>query len=471
MEAAEKVEDLVEDQVEDTEFERTPVPSTHFKKASTFVGMFAGEHAAGTEFMIGPLFVARGVSAFDVLVGLLVGNFLAVLSWRYICAPIATRTRMTLYYKLEKICGPALVNVYNILNGLLFCFLAGAMVAVSATAVGVPFDLKMPGLDDMLPNSVGWILAVFGVGTVISIVAAKGYDTVARFSGLAAPWMVLVFLACGLAALPELGVTSFDNLGQILVERVWTGVPVEGQTKMGFAHMVFFGWFCNLAMHIGMADMSIFRFAKKSSYGWASAFGAYIGHYMAWIAAGLLYAVQLNVDPNNTNVAPGPMAFGVAGWAGILCVIVAGWTTANPTIYRAGLAFQSLLPSWSRVRVTILAGAIATIGACFPGLAMKLLGFVALYGLVLMPMGAIIFQDFWVLPKLGLAPDHAAKTGKKFYVAPFLAWVITLAASLALAQLADIEVFFLALPGWFLASVLYIAFSKSAQSKNALGAK
>ena len=61
------------------EFEREPVPEHATKGWRSFVGMYAGEHAAGTEFMIGPLFVAHGVSAFDVLVGLFVGNLLAVL--------------------------------------------------------------------------------------------------------------------------------------------------------------------------------------------------------------------------------------------------------------------------------------------------------------------------------------------------------------------------------------------------------
>ena len=71
----------------------------------SFVGMYAGEHAAGTEFMIGPLFVTHGVTVFDVLVGLFFGNLMAVLSWRFLCAPIATRVRQTLYYQLERICG------------------------------------------------------------------------------------------------------------------------------------------------------------------------------------------------------------------------------------------------------------------------------------------------------------------------------------------------------------------------------
>jgi len=66
------------------EFEREPVPESRTKGLRSFVGMYAGEHAAGTEFMIGPLFVTHGVSAVDVLLGLFIGNLLAVLSWTFL---------------------------------------------------------------------------------------------------------------------------------------------------------------------------------------------------------------------------------------------------------------------------------------------------------------------------------------------------------------------------------------------------
>ena len=120
-----------------SEYEREPVPPRAQLGFKSFIGMYAGDHTAGTELMIGPLFVAHGVSAFDVIVGLLLGNLLAVLSWTCLTAPIATRRRLTLYYQLEKICGRKLVTLYNLANGIMFCFLAGAMVTVSATAVGV----------------------------------------------------------------------------------------------------------------------------------------------------------------------------------------------------------------------------------------------------------------------------------------------------------------------------------------------
>src|SRR5512145_3043818 len=113
------------------EFEREPVPTRALLGFKSFVGMYAGEHVAGTELMIGPLFIASGVSAFDLLVGLLLGNLLAVLSWTFLTAPIATRARLTLYFQLEKICGRQLVTLYNLANGLMFCALAGSMITVS----------------------------------------------------------------------------------------------------------------------------------------------------------------------------------------------------------------------------------------------------------------------------------------------------------------------------------------------------
>ena len=52
--------------------------------------------------------------------------------------------------------------------------------------------------------------------------------------------------------------------------------------------MFFFAWFCNAAVHLGMGDISILRYARKPSYGWASAAGMYLGHCLAWVCAALL---------------------------------------------------------------------------------------------------------------------------------------------------------------------------------------
>jgi len=451
---------------EGLEFERERVPDHALLGFKSFVGQYAGEHVAGTELMIGPLFVAAGVSAVDVVAGLLVGNLLAVLSWMFLTAPIATRARLTLYFQLEKICGPNLATLYNLANGVMFCFLAGSMVTVSATAVGVWFDFPMPGLNDVYPRGAGWILAVLGVGAAIAVVAAYGYRFVARFANVAAPWMVLVFLAFGIIGLRQLGVDSIGEVWSVAESKIWKGGnPLPGQTKFTFFHVTFFAWFCNMAMHIGMADLSVFRFARKSWYAVASAAGMFLGHFMAWLSASVLYAVQLDENPANTDVLPGPMSARACGVAGLVCVIVAGWTTANPTIYRAGLAFQAIVPSVSRFHVTLIAGALATVAGLFPAIAMKLLGFVALYGLVLMPMGAVVFADFWLLRRLGLTDNYAERRRVSFHWAAGLTWFLTLGICVYLVLGQGVQIYFVGLPGWFIACLLYLLLSGLVQRR------
>ncbi len=438
------------------EYERQRVPDRALKGPSSFWGMYAGEHTAGTEFMLGPLFIAWGASAVDVIFGLLLGNILAVLTWRYLTAPIATDLRLTLYYKLEKICGRRLVSLYNVANGVLFCFLAGAMVTVSATAVGVPFPgVTMPTFTDTMPTGIAWCVIVLILGSLQTFVAVKGYAFVARVSHLAAPWMFLIFVACGLTTLPK--------LASLNPTEIWTGVALGGQAPIGFVGIVLFAWLCNAAMHLGMSDLSIFRYARKPSYGWAASAGMFLGHYVAWICASLLFALERQIaiaDGRLAINAPGPMVFSAVGWAGLVCVIIAGWTTANPTIYRAGLAFQGVMPSISRNTGTIIAGAIATIAGLFPAIAMKLLDFVGIYGTVLAPVGAIIVIDHYFARRLGLTSDWAERTRSSFNVAALLAWVLPVAVFFYLYKSYNIFASYMTVPVWLACGLLYVVFSK-----------
>jgi purine-cytosine permease-like protein len=446
------------------EFDREPVSEDNLQGPGNFMGLFASEHVAGTEFVIGPLFVAHGVAAGDLFGGLLVGNLLAVLSWALICAPIATGTRLNLYWKLRKITGPGLLFVYNIVNALMFCFLAGSMISVAATAVGLPFNMAMPGLDALYPNSIGWVVTVLLVGGVVTMLAILGFERIAYFGKVASPWLFLVFVACGLAALPQLGVTSLGDFWTVANEKIWTGEPAEGRVQFTFWHVMFFAWFTNMGHHIGMGDLSTLRYAKKWTYGFFSAFGMYLGHFVAWIASGILVALAMQ---QGGEVAPGPIAYLGAGIAGLIAVIVAGWTTANPTIYRAGLAIQTVTPDWKLWKVTGVVGLITTVAALFPALMMRLLDFVALYGLVLMPMGAVIFADYWLLPRLGLRSDYAEWSARLFSWPAAIAWGLTLAACWGINQIWGLQIYFLGLPGWFIAVALYIGASLMLQRSDA----
>ena len=102
----------------------------------------------------------------------------------------------------------------------------------------------------------------------------------------------------------------------------------------------------------------------------------------------------------------------------------------------------------------------------FPAIAMKLLDFVALYGMILMPMGAVIFVDFWLLRKFGLRAPTPSCSGAAFNWAAGVAWLLTLAVCLGrLVKSSGLQIFFVTLPGWFIAPTLYVVLSGVYQKK------
>ena len=96
---------------------------------------------------------------------------------------------------------------------------------------------------------------------------------------------------------------------------------------------------------------------------------------------------------------------------------------------------------------------------------MNLLNFVATFALLLMPMGAVIFVDFWLFEKIRLIPNFAEHRKLRFNWAAGLAWFITVAICLWLVLTGRIEIYFVSLPGWFFTASLYLLLSIVYQKK------
>jgi purine-cytosine permease-like protein len=460
------------------EYEREPIKEKDLHGWKIFWATFAGEHIAGTEFVIGPLFVMHGCTAVDVLLGLLIGDLLAVLSWAFICAPIAVKTRLTQYWQLRKLGGPMLTVAYSAAFGVILCVLAGAMLRVSMTSIALPLEIHFapPGQElGVLPQPV-WIGLAVVVGSVIAILAVLGFEGMAIFSKMSAPWMVAVFFIAAIATLPALGCHSLSDFWWVAKEKIWTGQVANGMSKFTIWHVIGFAWLCNMPQHFGMGDMTILRYARKWQMGFCSSAGMYLGHYCAWIASGILCAAAM---AKGIPTTPGPIAYLGAGLVGALCVVVAGWNVASPTLYRAGLALQVATPNWSRWRVTLVVGAGMIVCACIPAIISHLDMLLATNALLLLPLGAFILIDIRLFPMFGLKPNYAEIT-KSFISWPAaLAWAGALAFSLFnygkenfpflhdhlagrlpnwIAGITS-DAIFLVLPEWLVAVGLYIVFS------------
>ena len=443
------------------EYEREPIKEKDLHGWKIFWATFAGEHIAGTEFVIGPLFVMHGCTARDVLLGLFLGNLLAVLSWAFICATIAVKTRLTQYWQLRRLGGPWLTVAYSCVFGVILCVLAGAMLRVSMTSIAIPFEhfFQAPGaMVGVLPQWM-WIMLAVGVGSVIAILAVLGFEGMAIFSKMSAPWMVVVFFIAAIATLPMLGCHSLSDFWRVANEKIWTGNVTPGMGKFTIWHVIGFSWLCNMPQHFGMGDMTILRFAKKWQMGFCSCAGMYLGHYCAWIASGILCAAAMN---SGIPTDPGHIAMLGAGITGAFCVVVAGWNVASPTLYRAGLALQVATPNWSRWRVTLVVGAGMIVCACIPALIKHLDLLITTNALLLLPLGAFIFIDLWLFPKLGLQSNFAEQTRAMIGWPAAAAWIFaTVFSVVAFAHNNYDPIFpiFLVLPEWLVAVLLYIGFS------------
>ena len=460
------------------EYDREPVAKNKLHGWKNFIAMFSGEHVAGTEFVLGPLMVMHGVSAKDFIWGLLVGNILAVLSWALLTAPVAVKVRLTIYWQLKRLIGPYLTIAYSMFYAFILCLLAGAMVSVAVTSISIPFGIPNPDFvaGDVLP-SFSWIMLAIGAGVVISALAVLGFEKIAHFSKICAPWMVLIFFAAGIAVLAKMGANSPDDFWEVFSTQIFTGEPIGNNSKYTFWHVAGFAWLCNGVQHLGMADVTIFRYAKRWTQGFSSAFGMFLGHFFAWIASGILCAAYLS--EGFVNPQPGTIALYGAGFAGALCVVIAGWTTANPTLYRAGLAIQVATPNWRRWKVTFAAGLFMIITACIPAVNANLDRIVAYNGLFFIPLGAFIIMDFWVFPKIGLISNFTGKAKKLFSWPAAIAWFGPFLLSVFIygkdhipvmmrwmegkqpQWLANIQMdlTFLVAPEWLLAAILYVVLS------------
>ena len=61
----------------------------------------------------------------------------------------------------------------------------------------------------------------------------------------------------------------------------------------------------------------------------------------------------------------------------------------------------------------MVAAAVMIVTACIPAVLYYLDRIVAYYGLFFMPLGAFIFIDFWLFPRLGLTHYYAERRGLK----------------------------------------------------------
>ncbi|MDV7142062.1 hypothetical protein R3X27_05140 [Tropicimonas sp. TH_r6] len=326
--------------------EQLPVPEHRLHGPGHFLGLYAAEHVAATEFVIGAAFMALGATIHDILIGLLIGNTLAVLSFWLITAPIAVKTRLSLYTYLEQNIGETFSRLYNGANVLIFVVISAAMITVSATALRALFGIPpqiMP-----YPTSPAFILIAASASVIAVLVAYCGFNVLSEFAPICAPWLMVMFTAGGMVLVPALNES------------------LTGYTTL----------------------------------------------------------------------------------SGFVIVIVADWTTANSNLYRAGLAAQAVFPNTHRGKVTLMVGAVVVVGSCFPIIYRSFLPLVTCAGLLLVPIGGIVFAEQQLFPRIGMKTYWYKLSGPRQNVPALVTWGISLIFGFGLNIVNLFPFYYLFVPTW-----------------------
>ena len=452
--------------------EQLPVAAGKFKGWKHFAGLYAAEHVAATEFVIGATFVALGAKTTDIVIGLLIGNILAILSWVLICAPIAVDTRLSLYNYLDKIAGKKMSKLYNWANVLIFTVISAAMITVSASGVRFLFDI--PAQLDWYPNNVWFVVIVGIVGSFAVFVAIYGFEAVSNFSGIAAPWLFTMFTTGAMVLIPELSLevlgstlpSDFSEFIRIGDNAIWTGTNEDGETGIGLLEVIGFAWAANSITHFGLIDMILFRYAKKSTDAFSTSTGMLFGHYIAWISSGLMGAgTALIVGKTIGQLDPGDVAYYALGWSGFVIVLLAGWTTAITNLYRAGMAAQAVFNKSSGRRTTLITGVFMVIIAAFPFVFTQVLQLLTYAGLIVVPVGAIVFAEHVIFPHIGYTRYWCKFQDYKGSTAAVASWIIGLSFGFLLNLLDFMPFYYLFIPTWVFTVILYTVLAGSMGAK------
>lgn len=456
----------VDRQIADLDAEQLPVGEHELHGPGHFGGLYAAENVAGTEFVFGATFVALGAGVIDVLIGLAIGNLLAVLSFRFITAPIATRTRLSVYTYLDRAAGGLTSKLYNGVNAVVFAVISAAMITVSATALRIVFGF--PAQEEAYPTHWGFIVLALAFGAVAVLVAAYGFNALAEFASICGPWLMVMFATGGLVLIPALAdsvtgsptLSSWSEFIEIGGSAVFTGTTPSGEAGITLVGIIGYAWAANSFAHAGLIDMSLLRYAKKSWYGYLSGTGMFLGHYMAWVSAGFMGAAAAAIVSTSIEVIePGTVAFQALGYAGLVTVVIGGWTTANANLYRSGLAGQGMFPQLSRQKVTLILGAVVVVAALFPFIYRGYLNLVTYIGIVLVPIGGILLAEHYLLPRLGMTTFWARYKGTRNTPA-LLAWGIPVALAVLTLVFGLVPAYLLFPPVFLLSIPLYIVFAR-----------
>lgn len=109
-----------------------------------------------------------------------------------------------------------------------------------------------------------------------------------------------------------------------------------------------------------------------------------------------------------------------------------------------------------------MVGAVVVVGSCFPFIYRSILPILAYAGLVLVPIGGIVFAEQHIFQRMGLKPNWHRLKGDKDNRPALITWLIALVFGFGLNFINIMPFVYLFLPTWALSIVVYTILAKRA---------
>jgi hypothetical protein len=105
---------------------------------------------------------------------------------------------------------------------------------------------------------------------------------------------------------------------------------------------------------------------------------------------------------------------------------------------------------------------VVVVGSCFPFIYRSILPILAYAGLVLVPVGGIVFAEQHIFTRMGLKTNWHRLKGAKDNMPAIITWAVSLVFGFGLDLLNVMPFVYLFLPTWVLSIVLYTVLAKRA---------
>ena len=139
----------------------------------------------------------------------------------------------------------------------------------------------------------------------------------------------------------------------------------------------------------------------------------------------------------------------------LIAVIIAGWTTANPTFYRVALSLNAVFKKRNHKQMTYIAGCLITLAACFP-IVQRASDILTFLGLAVEGVGAICIAEEYIFPKIGYTKYWSMYKKQEINPAAAISWGISIAFVVLMILTRPLHQNFWFLPNYIIPMVSYI---------------